>query len=305
MEYTKDALGKELLLKDDLQVAMEWERPYLEACIDALKPTGNVLEIGFGLGYAADRIQKHNPKTHTIIENDPEALTKATEWAANYENVNVIEGRWWHALEGLSQFDAIFFDDQPLDWSEAEKIQKDIQRLQVKTQELETTQQILANQLKILEGTKFSDKDILDFQNYLTNNIEECTEEQIRLFIDGLKNNGCITDLQHTTLLSSLQDILNGISQQESWKLSPSQCIRGDKFVQFVDLCLSKHMLSGARLTSYIDYQQFQNKKEWFYDHLKENQNVKWTEKLIDVDVPNNCKYYQGNKAIIIVLEKK
>ena len=38
---------------------MEWEKPYMEASIDTLQPTGDVLEIGFGLGYSATQIMKH------------------------------------------------------------------------------------------------------------------------------------------------------------------------------------------------------------------------------------------------------
>ena len=51
-EYTKDENGKELLTitekKDNIM--MEWEKPYMEACIKKLNPFGHVLEIGFG-GY--------------------------------------------------------------------------------------------------------------------------------------------------------------------------------------------------------------------------------------------------------------
>ena len=69
MEYQRDEQGKEVLLKDGkFQVMMEWEKPYMHACIDALKPFGDVLEIGFGLGYSAERIQTYHPKSHTIIE---------------------------------------------------------------------------------------------------------------------------------------------------------------------------------------------------------------------------------------------
>ena len=49
-----DNNNQEILLSAaNHQVMMEWEKPYMEACIDELKPKGNVLEIGFGMGYYA------------------------------------------------------------------------------------------------------------------------------------------------------------------------------------------------------------------------------------------------------------
>ena len=57
-EFNVDENGKEILLRDgEHQVMMEWEKPYMEAIIDTIKPTGDVLEIGFGCGYSATRIQ--------------------------------------------------------------------------------------------------------------------------------------------------------------------------------------------------------------------------------------------------------
>ena len=62
MRYTNDENSDEILLSDtNQQVMMEWEKPYMEACIDALKPEGDVLEIGFGCAYSADKIQSESP----------------------------------------------------------------------------------------------------------------------------------------------------------------------------------------------------------------------------------------------------
>ena len=75
--YGYDEQGKEIMLQGDfLQVMMAWEKPYMEACVDALKPSGDVLEIGFGLGYSATQIQKYSPKSHTIIECDPVVIER-------------------------------------------------------------------------------------------------------------------------------------------------------------------------------------------------------------------------------------
>ena len=78
LKYDKDINGEDILLevceKGVSQVMMAWEKPYMEACINKLKPKGHVLEVGFGMGYSATQIQKFNPKSYTIIECDPTVL---------------------------------------------------------------------------------------------------------------------------------------------------------------------------------------------------------------------------------------
>lgn len=116
MEYTKDQYGKDLLFDSDtkFQTMMEWEKPYINALIENLNPSGDVLEIGFGLGYSADAIQKFNIKSHTIVEDNPEVLKKLKEWALNQKHhVNIIEGCWQDVLPTLGKFDSVFFDDAP------------------------------------------------------------------------------------------------------------------------------------------------------------------------------------------------
>ncbi len=65
LKYSKDINGDDILLevceKGVSQVMMAWEKPYMEACINKLKPKGHVLEVGFGMGYSATQIQKYNP----------------------------------------------------------------------------------------------------------------------------------------------------------------------------------------------------------------------------------------------------
>ena len=114
-EYKTDKYGKEILLQDNKnQVMMEWEKPYMEACIDKLQPKGDVLEIGFGMGYSATQIQKYKPKSHTIIEMDPMVIKRLKEWAKDYDNIIIVEGIWQEKIHDLGKFDEMFFDDFPL-----------------------------------------------------------------------------------------------------------------------------------------------------------------------------------------------
>ena len=116
--FETDENNEEVLLsKNKHQVMMEWEKPYMEASIDVLQPTGHVLEVGFGCGYSATQIMKYNPKSYTVIECDPAVIKKAKEWAKNYTTIpiNIVEGYWQEKLHTLGRFDEIYFDDFPLE----------------------------------------------------------------------------------------------------------------------------------------------------------------------------------------------
>jgi hypothetical protein len=96
---------------------MEWEKPYMEALVNKLNPFGDVLEIGFGLGYSANAIQKYDINSHTIIECDPTVLERTHEWAKKQKHkVIIVEGYWQEQLPLMNQrFDSFFFDDYPVD----------------------------------------------------------------------------------------------------------------------------------------------------------------------------------------------
>lgn len=121
-EYQKDENDKDILLMNDKhQVMMEWEKSLMEKCIDELNPVnGDVLEIGFGMGYSAKQIQKYKPKSHTIIEMDENVISKAKldlgfhSTLGKYNNINWVHGTWQETLKDLGKFDYIFFDDYPL-----------------------------------------------------------------------------------------------------------------------------------------------------------------------------------------------
>ena len=114
--YTKDGNGKDILLDDDgiCQVMMEWEKPYMEECIDKLEPLGSVLEIGFGFGYSA-RALCNNPNIteYTVIECSPNVWNKVEEFKNEYPHIiiNLVKGRWQDVLQLCKKYDTIFFDD--------------------------------------------------------------------------------------------------------------------------------------------------------------------------------------------------
>jgi len=116
--FVKDEYNKDMLVDTEFnnyQVMMEWERPYMIKLIEHLKPKGDVLEIGFGLGYSANAIQKYKIKSHTIIESDKNVLKKLKTWAKKQKNkVIIVEGFWQNELKKLKKFNSIFKDDAPL-----------------------------------------------------------------------------------------------------------------------------------------------------------------------------------------------
>ncbi|KAJ1462529.1 hypothetical protein M885DRAFT_553820 [Pelagophyceae sp. CCMP2097] len=98
---------------------MAWERDYMEACVVKLAPTpqDRVLEVGFGLGFSATAIAAGEPKRHTILECAPAVLRRAHAWAASRGNTDIVAETWQSYLaprEGAAAFDAVFFDDFPL-----------------------------------------------------------------------------------------------------------------------------------------------------------------------------------------------
>src|SRR3990167_2314191 len=150
---------------------MEWEKPYMEACIDALRPFGDVLEIGFGCGYSATRIQMYQPKSHIIIECDAVVAELASQFAQKYPSVTIIENTWQNALDSLGIFDSIFFDDYPLE-TEAE-MQKMQEKVVISNSVLENGKQTL-EELKTTINPhlpkNYLDEDLLEFLQLITSN---------------------------------------------------------------------------------------------------------------------------------------
>jgi len=117
IHYTKDQNGQEILCDESgqYQVMMEWEKDYMEKCIQTLNPRGSVLEIGFGMGYSAEAIVK-NPGVleYTVIECSPEVWKRFEKFKENFGKnikINLVKGRWQDVLYTLGKFDYCFFDD--------------------------------------------------------------------------------------------------------------------------------------------------------------------------------------------------
>ena len=94
----------------DIEVMMNWEAPIMEKSAEFISHnSGDVLEIGFGMGICADYIQAQGVNSHTIIEIHPQILERLNTWASGKSNVTVIEGDW-SSISLSDTYDGIFID---------------------------------------------------------------------------------------------------------------------------------------------------------------------------------------------------
>ncbi len=96
---------------ETFEVMMDWEDSLMSASAAYVcESAGDILEIGFGMGISAGYIQSHTINSHTIIENHPQMITKAQEWASGKSNVTIISGSWYDVRASLSTYNGIFYD---------------------------------------------------------------------------------------------------------------------------------------------------------------------------------------------------
>ena len=93
------------------EVMMSWEDSLMSASAAYVtKGGGDILEIGFGMGISAGYMHSHSINSHTIVENHPEIIPKAVEWASNKSNVTIVSQSWYDVKDSLGVFDGIFYD---------------------------------------------------------------------------------------------------------------------------------------------------------------------------------------------------
>lgn len=311
MEVKKDEYGKEILLKDGkFQVMMEWEKPYMQACIDALKPYGDVLEIGFGLGYSAEHIQTYHPKSHTIVEYHPEMAKRARIWAKRFSHVIVIEDTWQNALPKLGIFDAIFFDDYPL---HSEQQMQEMEQTSAHSTLLlhkgKKMLQEIENRFPFLTEIKYSDHDLLSLIDEIPPH-EKTSLQHLICFLQELVARKQITLEQWHRMLDKLISEGN-ISQQEIERLlnKPEPALFSfsalqDRLFIFLSECLEHHMRKGSRFSCFLSSAKSKFEDEKFFNEIITNPYLDFHEEEIFIEVPENCTYFSGNKALVITIEK-
>jgi hypothetical protein len=311
MEYKKDEQGKDVLLKDGkFQVMMEWEKPYMYACIDALQPFGDVLEVGFGLGYSAERIQSYHPKSHTIIEYHPEVAARAHEWAKRYPHVIIVEDTWQHALPFLGVFDCIFFDDYPLQSEQGmQKMQEESTHSELVLKKGQQLLKDVEKALPHLTEIKYSDADLRG----LMREIPLRQKHQIQQFVRFLKElyereqisekqmHNLLKDFIQTKKVSQEEiDILMRKSEKKSLLAASNE-----RLFTFFNQCLRSHMRTNSRFSCFLSSPVSKYQDEQFVNEIITNPNLDYHEEEIFIEVPANCAYFSGNKALVITITKR
>lgn len=314
MEFLQDSSCEEMLIKDKvLSVMMPWQKPYMKACIEALEPEGDVLEVGFGCGYAATFIQEYHPRSHTIIEYHPTVAKKAREWAKSYQNITIIEDTWQNALGKLGVFDTIFFDDTPLESALDAMACQEIESLAALV--LKRGKNLLVKikqKFPFLKTMKYQDEDLDYFFKNLQNK-EKVDPNHLLYFFYGLVKKGGITERQWELVLARLQKeklITSQILSEFKGKLHkvdfrPAKKPEVKRFFEFLQLCLKEHMREGSRCSYSVDTPTSKFEEERFFNEIILNPYVDFKEHLIPIEAAENCYTYPYDQALVVVMIKR
>lgn len=265
---------------------MEWEKPYLDALIDRLRPCGDVLEVGFAQGFASTRIQTFHPTHHTIIESDPMAAAEAVKWAQGNPAITIIQDSWETALPQLKQFDAVFFNDfKP--HLEADR--------EIGNMVVESGKKLLAKvqeELPQLKTLQYSDGDLDEFFAQ----VGQFNPAEMAIFVSELKKNGQISTDQHEKMALKYR--------LEKKEAPASQEKQTDPVLVFLNACIKDHMRKGCRFSFFAGSPQSKYENPEFFETIITNPYFDYQERLMAVDVPASCPYYKYTEALVMVIEK-
>lgn len=100
-----------------LTVVENWESGIQERLVrQTVKQRDNVLEIGFGLGFAAREIRRMYPRQYRVVEAHPRVAARAEEMLAGLCCAEVVCDFWQNLAppESSSRYDSIVYDSYPL-----------------------------------------------------------------------------------------------------------------------------------------------------------------------------------------------
>lgn len=280
-----------MLLKEK-KTSLSWQKPYLKAMVDALSPSGDVLEVGYGDGYAAKCIQGYRPTSHIIIEPDPETAKKAKRWAKNHPKVTIIEDRWEKTLPKLGIFDAIFFHPSVASKKEEEEpvyFEDAVAALRKGDELLKGIHQDLPE----LTSLRYSDQDLEDL--YIYTPPEE--RRDLTRFLNELEKNGQITPAQKKDFLQR-KNLSDEATSPQVHRFEEIQ----DFALAFLEQCLHNHMRVGSRFTCLSMNPTSKYEIPQFFEKIITNPNLDFQEDLIPI---KSSQDYPFDHALVIKIEKQ
>ncbi len=251
-------------------VKAAWTEPSVKALMEPLLP-GKVLEIGFGSGYSAKRIEVIHPKQHIIIESDPDTAASAVRWAGSNRRIGIIEDTWENALDDLGVFDALFFNlsipDAQGAREEGNLIVKQGRELLAKVDE----------ELPQLKKTLYSDADI----DYFFAQLGQHMGKEKTKFIHDLKENGQVTEEQYEKIIAK-----HHLQKIKPPPLAPEEN-KNDTLLAFLEASLAKHTRKGSRIFCFLSSSVSKYDNSQFFEKIITNPNIKYEEKTLVIQTPD------------------
>ncbi len=263
---------------------MEWEKKYIEALINALRPGGAVLQVGYGNGYAAEQIQLFHPSSHVILERDVEKAGRAEKWAKGRSGVRVIEDTWESALRELGVFDAVFFNEFD---PQIQMAVKDNLFTSEVVKEGHRLLEEIGQQLPELTRIRYKDHELEEFCQSLGSS----AKAQISRFLADLEQNGQITSEQKEKMIRKYK-------LPESKKNSKSPLHLGmalDPMLLFLKECLRTHMRKGSRFSCFSSSSTSMSEDPLFSDEIIVDPSINYREEIFSA----------GKKEGLILLIEK
>lgn len=279
-------------LEEKKRVILQWKKLYMEALIDELRPFGDVLEVGFGHGDAANRIQSYKPSSHTIIESDPQIAKEAKVWASKHPNVSVVEGPWQTILPSLGVFDAIFLNDYPIDTEMGMMNRINPEEIKMTSDQAKELLSKLESQLTQMT-VHYSDQEIEEFYK----KTGQFNMKELPHFFKKLKEYGYITEKQYKDTIQKYH------LEEKNSKDKPAGISQDSTFV-FLDACLKNHMRKGSRFSCFSNDITSKYEDAQFFENVITNPYLDYFEKMIPIKVPKFSEHFKFDEALVIVVEK-
>lgn len=248
--------------------SLAWEKSCIETLVNHLHPNGDILEIGFDLGYFAEHIQLIKPKKHIIIESDPKLAQNAKTWAQKHQGVEVIEDTWQNALAKLGSFNLIFLND-----FHPEREEKRKQSLDKGISVIDKGQELISKitkQFPELTSHRYSDSDIDSFYNEQG----KSHPKEFSHFLHELQENKQISKEQYETMLKkySLEK-----KEKTPQKLPPL----ADPTFPVLETCLKNHMKKGSRFACFSSWPLSKFESPLFFEKVITDAYLEYQEKIL------------------------